>query len=655
MEQGETITSMMDEKRVFPPSEEVVKQAHIKSMDEYKKLFKRSIDDPEGFWGEMAEQLDWYKKWDKVLVEDFKEAKHEWFVGGKLNVSYNCIDRHLKTWRKNKAALIWEGDTGDSKTLTYQQLYYEVCKFANVLKKLGVKKGDQVSIYLPMIPELPIAMLACARIGAIHSIVFGGFSAEALRDRIQDCGSKVLVCADGYYRSGRVIRSKDNADVALEQCPIVKDVIVVKRADISINMQPGRDHWWHDEIGAEDIKPTCEPEVMDAEDPLFILYTSGSTGKPKGVLHTQAGYLLFCYQTFKWVFDIKEEDTFWCTADIGWVTGHSYIVYGPLAAGATSLMFEGVPTYPHPDRFWEIVEKYQVNIFYTAPTALRAIMREGDEWPNKRNLSSLRILGSVGEPINPEAWMWYYNVIGKEKCPIVDTWWQTETGGILITPLPGATTLKPGSATLPFPGVDAAVIREDGSPADVNEGGYLVIRKPWPGLMRRVYGEPERFKNTYFVQFPGVYTAGDGARVDEDGFFWLMGRIDDVINVSGHRIGTAEVESALVSHNKVAEAAVVGMPHEIKGQGIYAFVTLNIGVELSDTLKKELVTHVRKEIGPIASPDNIQFTDGLPKTRSGKIMRRILTKIAAGDVDNLGDISTLADPSVVSTLVKGAQ
>ena len=655
MEQGETITSMMDEKRVFPPSEEVVKQAHIKSMDEYKKIFKRSIDDPEGFWGEMAEQLDWYKKWDKVLVEDFKEAKHEWFVGGKLNVSYNCIDRHLKTWRKNKAALIWEGDTGDSKTLTYQQLYYEVCKFANVLKKLGVKKGDQVSIYLPMIPELPIAMLACARIGAIHSIVFGGFSAEALRDRIQDCGSKVLVCADGYYRSGRVIRSKDNADVALEQCPIVKDVIVVKRADISINMQPGRDHWWHDEIGAEDIKPTCEPEVMDAEDPLFILYTSGSTGKPKGVLHTQAGYLLFCYQTFKWVFDIKEEDTFWCTADIGWVTGHSYIVYGPLAAGATSLMFEGVPTYPHPDRFWEIVEKYRVNIFYTAPTALRAIMREGDEWPNKRNLSSLRILGSVGEPINPEAWMWYYNVIGKEKCPIVDTWWQTETGGILITPLPGATTLKPGSATLPFPGVDAAVIREDGSPADVNEGGYLVIRKPWPGLMRRVYGEPERFKNTYFVQFPGVYTAGDGARVDEDGFFWLMGRIDDVINVSGHRIGTAEVESALVSHNKVAEAAVVGMPHEIKGQGIYAFVTLNIGVELSDTLKKELVTHVRKEIGPIASPDNIQFTDGLPKTRSGKIMRRILTKIAAGDVDNLGDISTLADPSVVSTLVKGAQ
>ncbi len=655
MGERKTITSMMDEKRVFKPSEEVVKQAYIKSMDEYKKLFKRSIDDPEGFWGEMAEQLDWYKKWDKVLVEDFKEAKHEWFVGGKLNVCYNCVDRHLKTWRKNKAALIWEGDIGDSKTLTYQQLYYEVCKFANVLKKLGVKKGDRVSIYLPMIPELAIAMLACARIGAIHNVVFGGFSAEALRDRIQDCESKVLICTDGYYRGGRVIKSIDNAVAALEQCPDVKDVIVVKRANNEVTMKAGRDRWWHEEMSAADIKPYCEPEPMDAEDPLFILYTSGSTGKPKGVLHTQAGYLLFCYQTFKWIFDVKEEDTFWCTADIGWVTGHSYIVYGPLAFGASSIIFEGVPSYPQPDRFWEIVEKYQVNIFYTAPTALRSIMREGDEWPNKRDLSSLRILGSVGEPINPEAWMWYYNVIGKGKRPIVDTWWQTETGGILITPLPGAIPLKPGSATLPFPGVDAAVIREDGSPADVNEGGYLVIRKPWPGFMRRVYGEPERFKNTYFIQFPGVYNTGDGARVDEDGYFWLMGRIDDVINVSGHRIGTAEVESALVSHDKVAEAAVVGMPHDLKGQGIYAFVTLNVGVELSDALKKELVTHVRKEIGPIASPDKIQFADGLPKTRSGKIMRRILTKIAAGDVDNLGDITTLADPSVVDTLVKGAQ
>ncbi len=651
MEKKKIITSMMEEKRVFNPPKGLSEKAYIKSMDEYKKIYKRSIDDMEGFWGEMAEQLDWNKKWDKVLVEDFKEGKHEWFVGGKLNVSYNCLDRHLKTWRKNKAALIWEGDIGDSKTLTYQELHHEVCKFANVLKKHGVKKGDRVSIYLPMILELPIAMLACARIGAIHSVVFGGFSADALKDRMLDCESKILVCVDGYYRGGRVVRSKDSADAALESCPDAKDVIVVKRANVEVTMKDGRDYWWDDEMAAEDIKPYCEPEVVDAEDPLFILYTSGSTGKPKGVLHTQAGYLLFCYQTFKWIFDVKDEDTFWCTADIGWVTGHSYIVYGPLALGATSLMFEGVPTYPHPDRFWDIVEKYQVNIFYTAPTALRAIMRDGDEWPNKHDLSCLRILGTVGEPINPEAWMWYYNVIGKGKCPIVDTWWQTETGGILISPLPGAIPIKPGSATVPFPGIEPAVLREDGSVAGVNEGGYLVIKKPWPGLMRRVYGDPERFKNTYFVQYPGVYTVGDGARVDEDGYYWLMGRIDDVINVSGHRMGTAEVESALVSHSKVAEAAVVGMPHEIKGQGIYAFVTLNAGEEKADALKKELVGHVRKEIGPIASPDKIQFADALPKTRSGKIMRRILTKIAAGDVNELGDTSTLADPSVVDDLV----
>jgi len=655
MTEATTITSMMEEKRVFNPPEELSQNACIKSLDEYKRIYQRSIDDPEGFWGELAEQLDWYKKWDKVLVEDFKEAKHEWFVGGKLNVCYNCLDRHLKTWRKNKAALVWEGDTGDSKTLTYQQLYYEVCRFANVLKKHGIKKGDRVSIYLPMILELPIAMLACARIGAVHSVVFGGFSAEALKDRVLGCKAKILICADGYYRGGRIIRSKDNADIAVEACPEVKSVIVVKRADIGVNMQSGRDYWWHKEMIAEDIKPYCEPRVMDAEDPLYILYTSGSTGKPKGVLHTQAGYLLFCYQNLKWIFDVKEEDTFWCTADIGWVTGHSFIVYGPLAFGATSLIFEGVPTYPHPDRFWDIVEKYQVNIFYTAPTALRAIMREGDKWPNKHDLSSLRILGSVGEPINPEVWMWYYNVIGKGKCPIVDTWWQTETGGILITPLPGATPLKPGSATLPFPGVEPAVLKENGSVAGVNEGGYLVIKRPWPGLMRRVYGEPKRFKNTYFIQFPGMYNTGDGARVDGDGYYWLMGRIDDVINVSGHRIGTAEVESALVSHEAVAEAAVVGMPHEIKGQGIYAFVTLTADVGKSDALKRELVAHVRKEIGPIATPDEIQFADGLPKTRSGKIMRRILTKIAAGDVQNLGDTSTLADPSVVDVLVKEKQ
>jgi len=652
MEEAKTITSMMAENRRFPPSEEIKQKAYIKSLEEYKQIYQRSIADPEGFWAEMAEQLDWYKKWDKVLVKDFKEAKHEWFVDGKLNACYNCLDRHLTTWRKNKAALIWEGDIGESKTLTYQDMYYQVCKFANVLKKHGVKKGDRVAIYLPMITELPIAMLACTRIGAVHSVVFGGFSAEALRDRILDCGAKVLICADGYYRGGRIIRSKDNPDAALAECPDVEKVIVVKRADIGVNMQDGRDCWWNDEMAADDIKPYCKPEEMDAEDPLFILYTSGSTGKPKGVLHTHAGYLLYCYQTFKWIFDVKEEDTFWCTADIGWVTGHSYIVYGPLAFGATGVMFEGVPSYPHPDRFWDIVEKYQVNIFYTAPTALRSIMREGDEWPSKHDLSSLRILGSVGEPINPEAWMWYYNVIGKGNCPIVDTWWQTETGGILITPLPGAVPLKPGSATLPFPGVEPVILREDGSVADVNEGGYLAIKQPWPGLMRRVYGEPERFKNTYFLKFPGVYNTGDGAKIDEDGYYWLMGRIDDVINVSGHRLGTAEVESALVSHELVAEAAVVGMPHDIKGQGIYAFVTLNVGVEKSDALKKELVTHVRKEIGPIASPDKIQFADALPKTRSGKIMRRILTKIAAGDIENLGDTSTLADPSVVEILVE---
>ena len=653
MKEAKTITSMMEEKRVFNPPEELSKKAYIKSLDEYKELYQRSIDDPEGFWAEMAEGLDWYKKWDRVLVEDFKEGKHEWFVGGKLNMCHNCLDRHLKTWRKNKAALIWEGDIGDSRTLTYQELHHEVCKFANVLKKHGVKKGDRVSIYLPMIPELPIAMLACARLGAMHNVVFGGFSADALKDRMLDCESTMLICVDGYYRGGRIIRSKDNADEALENCPNVRHVIVVKRADIEVPLKEGRDYLWDEEMTADDTKAYCEPEVMDAEDPLFILYTSGSTGKPKGVLHTQAGYLLYCYQTFKWIFDVKEEDTFWCTADIGWVTGHSYIVYGPLALGATSLMFEGVPTYPHPDRFWDIVEKYQVNIFYTAPTALRAIMREGDEWPNKHDMSCLRILGTVGEPINPEAWMWYYNVIGKGKCPIVDTWWQTETGGILISPFPGATPIKPGCATLPFPGIDLAILREDGSPAAVNEGGYLVIKRPWPGLMRRVYGDPERFKNTYFVQYPGVYTTGDGARKDEDGYYWLMGRIDDVINVSGHRLGTAEVESALVSHDKVAEAAVVGMPHEIKGQGIYAFVTLNAGEEKSDSLKKELVGHVRVEIGPIATPDKIQFADGLPKTRSGKIMRRILTKIAAGDVHELGDTSTLADPSVVDELVKG--
>lgn len=654
MAEEKIITSMMGEKRIFYPPEELSRQAYIKSVDEYRQIYQRSISDPERFWGEMAEQIDWYKKWDRVLVENFAEGKHEWFVGGKLNVCYNCLDRHLGTWRKNKAALIWEGDIGDSRVLTYQQLFREVCRFANVLKKFGVKKGDRVAIYLPMIPELPIAMLACARIGAIHSVVFGGFSADALRNRIQDSNAEMLICCDGYYRGGKVMRSKNNADAALDECPSVKNVIVVKRTDLAVELQPKRDFWWHDVMVSVSAKMYCDAEELDAEDPLFILYTSGSTGKPKGVLHTQAGYLLYVLQTMKWIFDIKEEDTYWCTADIGWVTGHSYIVYGPLALGVTSMMFEGVPNYPHPDRFWSIVEKHQVNVFYTAPTAIRAIMKEGDEWPKKHDLSSLRILGTVGEPINPEAWMWYYSVIGEGRCPVVDTWWQTETGGILISALPGAIPTKPGSATVPFPGIEPAVLREDGTSAEVNEGGYLVIKHPWPGLMRGVYGEPERFKETYFTRFPGVYNTGDGARLDEDGYYWLMGRIDDVINVSGHRLGTAEIESALVSHPKVAEAAVVGISHDIKGQGIYAFVTVKDGVEASTNLSKELVTHVRQEIGPIATPDKIQFAEALPKTRSGKIMRRILVKVASG-VTELGDTSTLADPSVIEQLLEGRQ
>ena len=654
MPEEKIITSVMGEKRIFYPPEELSRKAYIKSVDEYRQIYQRSISDPQRFWGEMAEQIDWYRKWDKVLVENFAEGKHEWFVGGKLNVCYNCLDRHLGTWRKNKAALIWEGDIGDSRVLTYHQLFREVCRFANTLRKFGVKKGDRVAIYLPMIPELPIAMLACARIGAIHSVVFGGFSADALRNRIQDCNAEMLICCDGYYRGGKVMRSKDNADAALDECPSVKNVIVVKRTDLAVELQPKRDYWWHDVMASESVKLHCDAEELDAEDPLFILYTSGSTGKPKGVLHTQAGYLLYVLQTMKWVFDIKEEDTYWCTADIGWITGHSYIVYGPLALGATSVMFEGVPNYPHPDRFWSIVEKHQVNVFYTAPTAIRAIMREGDEWPKKHDLSSLRILGTVGEPINPEAWMWYYSVIGESRCPVVDTWWQTETGGILISPLPGAIPTKPGSATVPLPGIEPAVLREDGTPAGVNEGGYLVIKRPWPGLMRGVYGEPERFRETYFTRFPGVYNTGDGARVDEDGYYWLMGRIDDVINVSGHRLGTAEIESALVSHPRVAEAAVVGISHDIKGQGIYAFVTLKDGVGVSDSLSKELVAHVRREIGPIATPDKLQFAEALPKTRSGKIMRRILVKVASGATE-LGDTSTLADPSVVEQLLEGRQ
>jgi len=646
------VASMVEEKRLFEPSDGIKMSAYIRSLEEYQKLYQRSISDPEEFWGELAEQLDWYKKWDKVLEWDFNKPEIKWFAGGRLNASYNCLDRHLNSWRSNKVALIWQGEPmEENRIFTYQQLHYHVCKFANVLKKFGVKKGDRVSIYLPMIPELPIAMLACARIGAIHSVVFGGFSSEGLRDRINDCGSKILITADGYYRSGRIVQNKVNANEALKDCPEVEKVIVVRRLGIDVPILKERDVWWHEEMGKEDIKLFCEPAMMDAEDVLFILHTSGSTGKPKGVVHTTGGYLLFVYQTLKWVFDLKEEDVFFCTADIGWVTGHSYVVYGPLAMGGTTLMFEGVPTYPNPDRFWEIVERYKVSVFYTAPTAIRALMKEGEGWVKRRGVSSLRILGSVGEPINPEAWKWYYINVGQERCPIMDTWWQTETGGFLISPLP-ITPLKPGSATFPFPGVLPKVLREDGTECEVEEGGSLVIAKPWPGMLRGFWNDPDRkrFKDTYFTIFPGHYFTGDGAKKDEDGYFWLMGRIDDVINVSGHRIGTAEVESALVSHPAVAEAAVIGIPHEVKGQGIYAFVTLKTGTKSSEELRKELLAHVRKSIGPIATPDKLQFADALPKTRSGKIMRRILRKIAEGRIEELGDTSTLTDPSVVIQL-----
>ncbi|MBD2306912.1 acetate--CoA ligase [Chroococcidiopsis sp. FACHB-1243] len=652
-----TIESILQEKRLFQPPAEFSQKAHIKSFDEYEELYNKAKANPQQFWAELAEkELHWFQKWDTVL--DWQPPFAKWFVGGKINISYNCLDRHLTTWRKNKAALIWEGEPGDSRTLTYAQLHREVCKFANVLKQLGVKKGDLVGIYMPMIPEAAIAMLACARIGAPHSVVFGGFSAEALRDRLNDAQAKLVVTADGGWRKDAIVPLKDQVDKALADnaVPTVENVLVVKRTEQQVHMEAGRDRWWHDlEKG---VSADCPAEPMDSEDMLFVLYTSGSTGKPKGVVHTTAGYNLYTHMTTKWIFDLQDTDVYWCTADVGWITGHSYIVYGPLSNGATTLMYEGAPRPSNPGCMWDVIEKYGVNIFYTAPTAIRAFIRMGEDLPKARNLSSLRLLGTVGEPINPEAWMWYQRVIGGDRCPIVDTWWQTETGGIMITPLPGAIPTKPGSATRPFPGILADVVDLEGNSVGDYNGGYLVVRHPWPGMMRTVYNDPDRFRRTYWEHIPPkdgqyIYFAGDGARRDENGYYWVMGRVDDVINVAGHRLGTMEVESALVSHPAVAEAAVVSKPDEVKGEEIVAFVTLEGTITPSEALNKELKQHVVSEIGAIARPGEIRFTDALPKTRSGKIMRRLLRSLAAGE-EVSGDTSTLEDRSVLDKLREGA-
>ena len=639
----------MSEIKTYPVPDAIAKHALI-NEEKYKEMYQRSINDADAFWAEQAEEfLSWSSKWDKVQEWDFNTADINWFAGGKLNVSYNCLDRHLEE-HGDHVAIIWESDDPDvDKKITYRELHEDVCKLANVLKSRGIKKGDRVSIYMPMIPEAAVAMLACARIGAVHSIVFGGFSPEALKDRILDADCRLIITSDESVRGGRVTPLKANADIALSQCPDVHTVIVVERTGNKIAWNDDRDVWYHEMMAA--VSSDCPPVEVDAEDPLFILYTSGSTGKPKGVVHTTGGYLLYAAITHKYVFDYHEGDIYWCTADVGWVTGHSYIVYGPLCNAATSLMFEGVPTYPDASRFWQVVDKHQVNIFYTAPTAIRALMGKGDDFVKKTSRKSLRILATVGEPINPEAWEWYYHIVGNESCPIIDTWWQTETGGHLITPLPGATPLKPGSATLPFFGVEPCLVDDKGKEIEGVGEGALCIKRPWPGQMRTLFGDHDRFVDAYFKMYPGKYFSGDGARRDEDGYYWITGRVDDVINVSGHRMGTAEVESALVLHHAVAEAAVVGYPHDVKGQGIYAYVTLMEGVEATDELKQELVKHVRKEIGPIASPDIIQWAPGLPKTRSGKIMRRILRKVAANELENLGDTSTLAEPTVVDDLI----
>ncbi|MBD2100692.1 acetate--CoA ligase [Leptolyngbya sp. FACHB-261] len=645
------IESILHEERLFAPPPEFAQSARIKSLDEYKALYDRAAADPAKFWAEMAEQeLHWFEKWHTVL--DWQPPVAKWFVGGKINISYNCLDRHLTTWRRNKAALIWEGEPGDSRTLTYAQLHREVCQFANVLKQLGVQKGDRVGIYMPMIPEAAIGMLACARIGAVHNVVFGGFSAESLKDRLVDAEAKLVITADGGWRKGAIVPLKSQVDRALAGggVPSVQNVLVVQRVGEAhpVEMTAGRDHWWHEL--QKDASADCPAEPMDSEDLLFVLYTSGTTGKPKGVVHTTGGYNLYAHLTTQWVFDLKDTDVYWCTADVGWITGHSYIVYGPLSNGATSLMYEGAPRASNPGCFWDVIEKYGVNIFYTAPTAIRAFIKMGEQLPQARDLSSLRLLGTVGEPINPEAWMWYHRVIGGGKCPIVDTWWQTETGGHMLTPLPGAIPTKPGSATLPFPGIIADVVNLEGNPVPAGEGGYLVIKHPWPGMMRTVYGDHDRFRRTYWEHIPGnLYFAGDGARRDQDGYYWVMGRVDDVISVSGHRLGTMEIESALVSHPAVAEAAVVGKPDELRGEAVFAFVTLEGVHQASDALKEELKKHVVKEIGALARPDQIQFTDSLPKTRSGKIMRRLLRNLASGQ-ELLGDTSTLEDRSVLDKL-----
>jgi acetyl-CoA synthetase len=639
------IESVLSESRVFPPSNEFSAHAYVKSFEEYEKLYNDAAADPEAFWAKQADELHWFKKWDKTL--EWNEPFAKWFVGGKINVAYNCLDRHLETWRKNKAAFVWEGEPGEVRTLTYLQLHRQVCKFSNVLKKLGVNKGDRVALYMPLVPELAIAMLACARIGATHTVIFGGFSADAIRDRVNDGQVKVIITADGGYRRGHEIKLKAIVDEAAAQCPSVSSIVVFKRTGSDIAMTHGRDHWWHEMM--ETVDANCPAEELDAEHPLYILYTSGTTGKPKGILHTTGGYLTQAAYTTKMVFDLKDEDVYWCTADIGWVTGHSYVVYGPLAIGATVFMYEGAPNYPDFDRFWQLIERHKISIFYTAPTAIRAFIKWGNQYPLKHDLSSLRLLGTVGEPINPEAWMWYHEIIGKARCPIVDTWWQTETGCIMISPLPGATPTVPGTATLPLPGVIVDIVTKAGVPVGDNEGGYLVIKHPWPSMLRTLWGDDERYKQAYWSEIPHSYFAGDGARRDERGYYWIMGRVDDVINVSGHRLGTAEVESALVSHEAVAEAAVVGRPDDLKGQAIAAFVTLESGRTGSEALKTELRHHVAKEIGALAKPDDIRFTDTLPKTRSGKIMRRLLRELASsGKV--AGDVTTLEDFSVLEKL-----